>query len=269
MRAEEHPGRRVPQPPAGSLLVPHPCTGTYLGTDGASSHPLLPFTPPAVCWVPGAAGVSLSWGWDMSIPFILTDEGLEHPLWSWLGCDTPCVLWPCGTGPSPGSITYPWGHSPAPEKEGRRGPPVVWGGLQVPRTRAPAICFLQGSPFPFARCGRTEQTLMWSLSQVCFKTTKIQPLPPGSGFPWFPPDSPGAGWPQDAFPVSSWSERLVLEVSDPDSGVHLGQGDEIPELCSSNPNSCCSDPAAWGGPGSAVMLQLQNPSPNPLRSISR
>lgn len=185
------------------------------------------------------------------------------------GVIPPCILWPCGTGPSPGSIRYPWGHIPAPEKEGRRGPPVVWGGLQVPRTRAPAICFLQGSPFPFARCGRTEQTLMWSLSQVCFKTTKIQPLPPGSGFPWFSPDSPGAGWPQDAFPVSSWSERLVLEVLDPDSGVHVGQGDEIPELRSSNPNSCCSDPAAWGGPGSAVMLQLQNPSPNPLRSISR
>lgn len=63
---------------------------------------------------------------------------------------------------------------------------MVWSGLQVPRTRTPAICFLQGSPFPFAGCGRTEQTPMWSLSQVCFETTKILPLPPGPGLPWFP-----------------------------------------------------------------------------------
>lgn len=94
-------------------------------------------------------------------------------------CVTPCFLQPCG------SIADTWGHSPAPEEEGRRGPPVEWAGCRC-RGHALLQCFLQGSPFPFVRCGRTEQTLTWSWSQICYETTQILPLSPGLGLPRLP-----------------------------------------------------------------------------------
>ena len=65
--------------------------------------------------------------------------------------------------------------------------------------------------------------------------------------------------------MRSWSERLVLGVSDPDPGVRLGQDGAVPELlCSSNPDSA----APIQLPGEDLMFWLRNPSPNPLRSIS-
>ena len=113
--------------------------------------------------------------WDMAMSFILADEGVEHPLQS-------------------RGIASMQGHSPAAEKEeeeGRRGPPVGWGELWGLRTCTPASCFLQGSPFPFTRCGGTEQALISSLSPVGFKPTEALPPSPTPGFSWFPWLPPG------------------------------------------------------------------------------